>query len=320
MRRSTASHRTRSIRLTRFIVTLSTVACMTLVFLRAQPIHTAFALTTRSPAHLRSGSPSLPPVGHFTDTTDGTALSIQFIAQGDIPEGTFLFTDPTGTQILGQVPLVQQTDGSFAEQGFPNPSASIPVRVTLSDADAQQPGQPSPPSTISSTHPSVRITEQFEPHGLSAFFAIGSGSGSLTGTTFVPQSTGFQLIDGCQGTLDSCANLSSGTVPPAVNIYDNDILTDNWSNAYDNSAQNITAQYNKQQFTALLTAQVGQIGQVTNITTNAGSFALHTTSAGQDYFSVSQTYTLSLNGKTSTLQDTTYYLWDSGKWLFWFSQ
>jgi len=52
----------------------------------------------------------------------------------------------------------------------------------------------------------------------------------------------------------------------------------------------------------------------------ASAPALRFTVGGEAFFAVDQQATLSQNGATTTRSLTSYYLFEGGQWLFWFSK
>jgi hypothetical protein len=268
-------------------------------------------------------APALPAVGFWRDTTDNTSYSASFQPNSD-GNSVFDFTTPLGEQIQSNYPLIQLADGTYAQaRGVPNGASSLPTvgngcsEGTLQTDDKQ-------PLLIA-----YNLVSHMSQDGLAAFASLSyinasdkNGIGLLCdrGDQQGPGITNYQLQAGC--TLDSCQDLTS-LAGPTVDKYDAEVLAaennGNWSDVYQLTSQQITAQYSPQAFATLLNQQVQSVGKITQISEPLSPPAPAYTPEGQAYFEIQQTVTVLRHGASSTRTLTSYYLLENAVWHFWFS-
>ena len=93
----------------------------------------------------------------------------------------------------------------------------------------------------------------------------------------------------------------------------------NWTNVYNLTSRQVTAQYLPADFQTLFNQQVASVGKITSISTPVTSPVAEFTPEGQAYFAVTQTVKIQHSGVTHTRTLTSYYILENGTWLFWFT-
>jgi hypothetical protein len=82
----------------------------------------------------------------------------------------------------------------------------------------------------------------------------------------------------------------------------------------------MTAQYGGDRFGTLIAQQAQKKGRIKSITPSNSSPQVQFDAAGQAYFTVTDSVGLDKGGgNTSVVTVTSYYLLESGQWVFWFS-
>jgi hypothetical protein len=270
-------------------------------------------------------APPLPAVGLWRDTTDNTTYTVPLVPQPNTDSVfKFDFTTPLGEHIQAPMQLALLADGTYAQGlGVGNGESTLPppgtgcVGGTLQTDDKQ----PLPIALYFISH----ISQD----GLAAYASLSyitasdkTGIGLLCdhGTRTGPGITTYLLQAGC--TLDSCEDLTS-LAGPTVDKYDAEVLADensgNWSDVYQLTSQQITAQYPPDAFATLLNQQVESVGKITQISEPLSPPAPTYTPEGQAYFEVQQTITVLRHGASSTRTLTSYYVLENAVWHFWFS-
>ncbi|MEO7002488.1 MAG: hypothetical protein ABI068_11730 [Ktedonobacterales bacterium] len=187
------------------------------------------------------------------------------------------------------------------------------------------------------------LRARFSPDSLSAYAELAYAAS--TRQIFTAQVGPFaSAVGACQGTaslatlpnavvLDSgCPALAAdgsapgacvdalGTAQQAVSTYDQAVIAQNWAQVYTLSAADITGQYNAGQLAAALHEQTSSVGRITAITMPTSAPAVQFTVGGEAFFAVDQRVTLAQNGATTSRSITSYYIFEGGQWLFWFSK
>ena len=187
------------------------------------------------------------------------------------------------------------------------------------------------------------LRARFSPDGLSAYAELAyaplsgqivlarlgpsaSVGGVCQGTSSLAALPGAIVLDsGCPALAvdgsapGACVN-ALGIAQQSVMTFDQAVIAQNWAKVYALSAPDITGQYSEAQLAATLGSHASTVGSIPALTVQASAPALRFTVGGEAFFAVDQQATLSQNGATTTRSLTSYYLFEGGQWLFWFSK
>ena len=278
---------------------------------------------------IRAAPPqALPDVARWDDWKAGTAYSIVLhggaaAIKAATALGTpFTFTTPDGSQLLGSEVLFQLLDGSFVQQ------ASLKVGSTTGCQGG----------TLSSggsggTPIIYNLQAHFDQYALVAYAHLSyapvadqlAAAEVCRGVTGVAGETDLAMAAGCEAAATSCSNPvdSAGLT---VATYEGYVLTAEknrtagaWGQVYSLMSRALTAQYGAGDFASQMNAQVAKHGQITAITSVTGTPQISFDTSGQAYFTVTETVVVAGGDQAGTRQMTSYYLMESGKWVFWWS-
>lgn len=254
----------------------------------------------------RASAPDLPPVIHFSDLTRGTAYTVWLRDTDEGKMGSFVFTLRDHTQLSSFAPISQTEDNSFIQitpqQLFTSTAANCNGRITTVSGEQSV---------------NVFVRARIDTSGLVAYAQVAYGG---CGTR---QSGESVMLSGCTPT--ACTDVLA-QVSASVQQYDASVVTasashsqDAWSKVYAQVSQTTRGQYTPEQFATQLDNQIASVGQITAVSPIIAPPVLQYDTAGQAFFAVKQQITYSHNGTTTTRDTTSYYLIESGQWVFWFS-
>lgn len=248
---------------------------------------------------------------------------------------TLLVTDSANQQSTAQQPVTPTQIVIFISQTGPriagrpqNPDAPLSQRVAGTTTGAPAIG-PSPIVIVHKGGPTpasylvyFNLHAVIDRYGILAYSRFGTALITLppgdidqicrpTNPVFVEMNSGC-TASGCPDPL--------AAVGGAVASFDQSITRSDYTTLYGQTSQVVKGQYTTAQFVAAMRDQEGRVGKITGISPiNPSTVRVQIDIAGQAYFAVSQTVTISLNGQSSSRHVTSYYLLEGGHWLFWFS-
>ena len=271
---------------------------------------------------------SFPPVARWLDVKDGTAYTVRLTAGvtfGLAARGGFLFTftTPAGDQLAAGLPIAKQPDGSFS-QSTPLDAAGAPTCAQGAlGMSAKGGGVESVVYTL---------TARFDQYALVAYaHLVYAPSSDKAGASAVcSNQTGqgseqaLDMFSGCTAT--DCVS-PVDTAGPAVTAFESSVVSaakqhtaQSWAQVYPGVSRVMSAQYSGDRFGAAIEGQVKQQGRITSITPAGTEPQVQFDTAGEAYFTVTDTVTLDKgSGNVTSVTVTSYYLLESGQWVFWFS-
>ncbi|HEY7974223.1 MAG TPA: hypothetical protein VID72_02675 [Ktedonobacterales bacterium] len=293
----------------------------------AQAGSAAGAKTSQRQVALRVSPPAaLPPVARWIDVRHGTSYTVVLQANVSIQAVggyRFTFTTPAGDQLAGALPITKLADGSYA-QSTPVNSAGAPTCFQGVLSLSKNSG-----GVVGVVYTLVTHFDQYamvayahlvyaparDQAGVAAVCAHQTGQGS---------EQALDMLSGCSATACTQPVDSAG---PAVTTFESSVVgaarqgsPPSWKQAYTGTSRVITAQYGSDRFGTLIEAQARTKGRITSITPANTSPQVQFDAAGQAYFSVTDAVGLDKSGgNTATVTVTSYYLLESGQWVFWFS-
>jgi hypothetical protein len=310
--------------------------------MRAPLVHAEAGARTQHASVGRASPPDRAPnTGHWSDPQQQTAYTLRLQETTHSVPGQFVFLLPNGGQVRGFVPLRLQPDNTTTQQASSSQGQCAQGVLAVTRLNPSQIAgltTPISPAALAASSAGLgyatpivfSLTSRIGQYGLVAYAGLSyaaaddaAGVSRVCGSTAGAASLDYQMASGC--TADACTD-PLATAGPAVGKHDGAIVhaagantTDAWREVYNLSARSVTGQYTDSDFAAIMTAQTGSKGRITQISPITSAPAIQFDAAGQAYYSVTQTVTLDRNGTTSTQQITSYYLLEGGAWLFWFS-
>jgi hypothetical protein len=271
-------------------------------------------------------------VARWLDVKDGTSYTVELYVGPAAAAAArlatnfhrFTFTTPAGDQLLAELPIAQLADGSYTQSTPINPSTGTPsclqgvLRLSKNGGGEE---------AIVYT-----LVAHFDQYALVAYaqlvYALASdkvgGPAVCAGQT---GQAGEQTLDMLSGCTASACTSPVDTAGPTVTAFETSVVTDakrgtpqSWQQAWEGSSQVITAQYSSDRFGALIQQQAQKQGRITSITPTSAAQQVQFDITGQAYFSVTDKVGLDKgSGSTVVVTVTSYYLLQSGQWVFWFS-
>jgi hypothetical protein len=303
------------------------------------PAALAAAYTATHHAQMTQVSPPAHPASaRWSDPKHGTSYVVwltpdalfgagaSFVVH---PYGAFTFTLADGSFLQGIVPITGPDNNNLDTQDTvtlgrqTKNNTCLPGTLTL--ASTPSPGSV-PTATVVYT-----LRAHFDNDGLVAFAHLSYALvNSVADETYIGAlcSNGVDsphvadMSAGCPDLISPCAS-PLDTAMPAVSSFDSKFIqavsTGNWDAVYNASTEAIQGQYTAQEFSAAINAQLNTVGRITAITPISVPPQIQTGTVGEPFFSVVQTATISLSGKTFSRAITSYFLLEQGQWRFWFS-
>ena len=111
-----------------------------------------------------------------------------------------------------------------------------------------------------------------------------------------------------------------GIAPQSVTTFDQAVAAQNWSQVYKLCAPDITGQYTEAQLATILGGHSTEVGRIPASSVPSNAPHIQFTVGGEAFFAVDQQATLAQNGSTASRSISSYYLFEGGQWLFWFSK
>lgn len=279
---------------------------------------------------LRVSPPAgLPPLARWVDVQNGAAYTValptsapaSLVAAGG---ERFTFTTPTGDQLVAALPIAKQADGSYTQ--------STPVNAATGALTCVQ-------GVLHLSHSSggaeaivYTLATHFDQYALVAYahLVYASARDKLGATGVCSGQTGQggeQVIDMLSGCTASACTSPVETAGPTVTAFESSVVgaakrggPQSWQQVYTGSSRVITAQYGSDRFGTLIEQQAQKQGRIKSITPKTTAPQVQFDTAGQAYFIVTDAVELDKGGgNTATATVTTYYLLESGQWVFWFS-
>jgi len=270
---------------------------------------------------------SLPPVARWIDVNHGTSytLALQTDAAASLARGGhgFTFTTPTGDQLMAALAIVKLPDGSYTQS---TPTNTATGALSCAEGVLH-------PSKSSEGAQLVMYTlaTHFDQYAMVAYAHLVYASardrvgaaGVCAGQTGQGGEQAFDMLSGC--TASSCVSPVE-TAGPTVTAFESSVVgaakqgnPQSWKQAYAGASRAITAQYGSDRFGTLIAQQAQKKGRITSITPSNASPQVQFDAAGQAYIIVTDSVKLDKGGNTSNVTVTSYYLLESGQWVFWFS-
>lgn len=281
---------------------------------------------------LRVSPPAnLPPVARWIDVTDGTSYTVALQATA-IPVETQLasagnrltYTTPAGDQLVVALRIVKQADGTYSQSTPVDPASGIPTCV--SGVLHQSKGNGGSIPIV------YTLVTRFDQYAMVAYahLVYAPARDKLGATAVCAGQTGqgneqeFDMLSGC--TASGCTS-PVDTAGPMVSGFESSVVgaakqhnAKSWQAVYKGASRVMTAQYGGDRFGTLIEGQAQKKGHITSITPSTTPPQVQFDAAGQAYFIVTDAVALDQGGgKTSTVNVTSYYLLESGQWVFWFS-
>ncbi len=257
----------------------------------------------------RASAPEMPAVIHFFDPNRNTAYTVWLRDSADGRAGSFAFTLRDHTQISGFAPITQAADNAFIQ----STTQLISVRAATNCIGRAMTDAGERPAHFT-------LRARIDKSGLVAY----AQASYATCDSGIPQGGDDIMASGCSA-FTTCNDVLA-QVSAAVQQYSASVVAasadrsqDAWNKVYAQVSQTTRAQYTPEQFAAQLNKQIESVGQITSISPITGPPVLQYDTAGQAFFALKQQITYSHNGATTTRDSTSYYLLESGQWVFWFS-
>jgi hypothetical protein len=281
-------------------------------------------------ATLRVSPPAgLPPLARWVDVHNGSSYTIAFptsvSARLVASAGErFTFTTPAGDQLVAALPIAKQADGSYTQ--------STPVNAATGALACVQGVLHLSRASGGAEAIVYTLTGHFDQYALVAYAHLVYASardklgatGVCSGQTGQGSEQAIDMLSGC--TASVCASPVE-TAGPTVTAFEASVVgaakrggPQSWQQVYTGSSRAITAQYGSDHFGTLIEQQAQKQGRIKSITPKTTSPQVQFDTAGQAYIVVTDAVELDKGGgNTATVTVTTYYLLESGQWVFWFS-
>jgi hypothetical protein len=292
----------------------------------------AGAMPSQQRAALRVSPPSgLPPVARWIDVSHGTSYTVRLQSLA-APAGAvlasagfrFTYTTPTGDQLVAALPIAKQADGTYTQSTPVDPTTGAPTcaRGVLNLSKGSG----------GSLLIVYTLTARFDQYAMVAYahLVYASTRDKLGATAVCAGQTGqageqeVDMVSGCAA--DSCTS-PVDSAGPTVTAFESSVVgaakqhnPKSWQAVWKGASRALTAQYGSDRFGSLIEGQAQKKGHIKSITPSNVSPQVQFDSAGQAYFTVTDSVALDMGGgNTSTVTVTSYYLLESGQWVFWFS-
>jgi hypothetical protein len=279
---------------------------------------------------LRVSPPSsLPPLARWIDVNHGTSYTLALQAGRSANLAAtggyrFTFTTPTGDQLVAALPIAKLADGTYTQ--------SSPVNTTTGTLTCRE-GVLLMSKGGGGAQPILyTLVSHFDQYAMVAYAHLVYASagdklgsaGVCSGQTGLGGEQALDMLSGCTAT--DCTS-PVDTAGPTVTGFESSVVgaakrgsPPSWKQTYAGSSRVITAQYDSDRFGTLIEQQAQKKGRITSITPSNSSPQIQFDAAGQAYFTVTDSVELDKGGgQTSTVTVTSYYLLESGQWVFWFS-
>lgn len=280
---------------------------------------------------LRVSPPTgLPPLARWVDVRNGSAYTVALptsaptslvaAAGGE----RLTFTTPTGDQLVAALPIAKQPDGSYTQ--------STPVNATTGALICVQGVLHLSKNTGGAEAIIYTLAAHFDQYALVAYahLVYASARDKLGATGVCNGQTGQggeQAVDMLSGCTASACTSPVETAGPTVTAFESSVVgaargggPQSWSQVYAGASRVMSAQYGGDRFGTLIEQQAQQRGRIKSITPKTTSAQVEFDTAGQAYFIVTDAVELDKGGgNTSKVTVTSYYLLESGQWVFWFS-
>lgn len=273
---------------------------------------------------------SFPQVARWVDVNHGTSytVNLQASAASKLTAASngfrFTFTTPAGDQLQGALPITKLADGTYA-QSTPVDSttgalicAKGVLRLSKGGGGAQG---------IVYT-----LVTRFDQYAMVAYahlvYALARDQAGAAGVCSNQTGQGAeQALDMLSGCVATGCTSPVDTAGPTVTAFESSVVgaakqggAPSWKHVYASASRVMTAQYGSDRFGTLIEQQTQKKGRIKSISPSNTSPQVQFDSAGQAYFAVTDSVSLDKGGgDTSTVTVTSYYLLESGRWVFWFS-
>jgi hypothetical protein len=282
-------------------------------------------------AALRVSPPSsFPQVARWIDVNQGTSytLDLRGNASRDVTAAAggyrFTFTTPTGDQLAASLPITKLPDGSYSQ--------SSPVNTTTGGLTCLE-GVLRLSKNGGGAQPVLyTLVTHFDQYAMVAYahLVYASARDKLGATGVCSGQTGLggeQALDMLSGCTASDCTSPVDTAGPTVTAFESSVVgaakqgsPPSWKQIYAGTSRVMTAQYGSDRFGTLIEQQAQKKGRIKSITPSNASPQVQFDAAGQAYFAVTDAVELDKGGgNTSMVTVTSYYLLESGQWVFWFS-
>lgn len=281
-------------------------------------------------ATLRVSPPSgLPQIARWIDVSHGTSYTVDLRATASIDVAAaagsrFTFTTPTGDQLAASLPIAKLADGTFTQATPVNATTGAPaclkgvLHLSKNSGGAQ---------AIVYT-----LVTRFDQYAMVAYAHLVYASvrdetgaaGVCANLTGQGSEQALDMLSGC--TASGCTS-PVDTAGPTVTAFESSVVgaakqggAQPWKQIYAGTSRAMTAQYGGDRFGTLIERQAQTKGRIKSITPSGSSPQVQFDAAGQAYFIVTDSVELDKGGgNTSVVTVTSYYLLESGQWVFWFS-
>jgi hypothetical protein len=288
------------------------------------------ASPSQSLVTLRVSPPAaLPPLARWVDVHRGTSYTIALPASAPaslVAAGgfRFTFTTPTGDQLVAALPIAKQPDGSYTQ--------STPVNATTGALTCIRGILHLSQNGAGAEAIVYTLAARFDQYALVAYAHLVYASardqvgaaGVCSGQTGQGSEQAVDMSSGC--TASACESPVE-TAGPTVTAFESSVVDaakgggpQSWKQPYAGSSRVITAQYDSERFGTLIEQQAQKHGRIKSITPTNASPQIQFDTAGQAYFAVTDAVELDKgSGNITKVTVTSYYLLESGQWVFWFS-
>ncbi|HEU0026897.1 MAG TPA: hypothetical protein VFQ25_07250 [Ktedonobacterales bacterium] len=277
---------------------------------------------------LRVSPPSsLPQVARWIDVHHGTSytLALQAGASRDAAGGyRFTFTTPAGDQLAASLPITKLPDGSYTQ--------STPVDTTTGALTCLKGILRVSKNSGGAQAIVYTLVTRFDQYAMVAYahlvYALTrdeiGAAGVCSGLTGQGNEQALDMLSGCAAS--GCTS-PVDTAGPTVTAFESSVVgaakqgeSPSWKQIYAGTSRVMTAQYGGDRFGTLIEQQAQKKGRIKSITPSHSSPQIQFDAAGQAYFAVTDSVELDKGaGNTSVVTVTSYYLLESGQWVFWFS-
>lgn len=280
---------------------------------------------------LRVSPPSgLPPVARWIDVNHGTSYTLDLRANASRGAAVaadgyrFTFTTPSGDQLAASLPIAKLADGSYTQ--------STPVNSATGALTCLQGILRLSKNSGGAQGVVYTLMTHFDQYAMVAYAHLvyaptrdKPGSvGVCSGQTGQGSEQALDMLSGC--TVSGCTS-PVDTAGPTVAAFESSVVgsakqgsSQSWKHIYAGTSRVMTAQYGSDRFGTLIEQQAQKKGRIKSITPSSAIPQVQFDAAGQAYFTVTDSVRLDKGGgNTSVVTVTSYYLLESGQWVFWFS-
>jgi len=267
-------------------------------------------------------------VARWIDVTHGTSYTLTLQAGATIRAAAggyrFTFTTPTGDQLVAALPIAKLPDGSYTQ--------STPLNTTTGALSCREGVLRLSKNSGGALSIVYTLLTHFDQYAMVAYAHLVYASardklgleGVCSGQTGLAGEQALDMLSGCTAT--DCTS-PVDTAGPTVTTFESSVVgaakqgnPPSWKQAYTGSSRVITAQYSSDRFGTLIEQQAQKKGRIKSITPSKSVPQIQFDAAGQAYFIVTDSVELDKGGgNTLVVTVTSYYLLESGQWVFWFS-